>query len=106
MIDMQTATDVTRQGGIWIDRAIIALILANLGGIAAFITMIRRQNRKNASFERDEIPAPGDAESCKKHSDRLTKVETKVEAWDQSFKEFRTENREDHKRIFDKLDEK
>lgn len=95
MIDAQSAAQAA-SSGIWIDRAVLALILANLGGIATFIVMIRKQRRT-------EGLGPGDADSCKKHSERLTKVETKVEGWEDSLKEFRKENREDHKQIFDAL---
>jgi len=103
MIDAQAAQEVVKQG-IWIDRAVLALIFGNLGTIGTFIVLIRKQKRNEASKADD--PKPGDAESCKKHAERLMAVETKQAGWEKNWDEWRKENREDHRRLFEKLDEK
>lgn len=96
MFDLQTAAEGAKTGiGIWLDAGIVTLIVTNVGLIGKELI---RNRKKNGT------PKPGDGASCKDHAEKLAKLGTRVEGWEKQMDEWRKENREDHQRIFDKLD--
>ena len=48
-------------------------------------------------------PGPGNATVCIEHGNKLTELNTKMEELDKDLERLRSENREDHKLIFDKF---
>ena len=47
---------------------------------------------------------PGNAQTCKDNRDKIIALETSVENIEDDIKEMKTNNREDHEKIFDKID--
>ena len=47
---------------------------------------------------------PGDGTTCKKNSESIAKLETSVENIEEDIKEMKKNNREDHEKIFEKID--
>lgn len=69
-----------------------------------------RANRKNQTVRLNPGLQPGDGETCKEHGTALTKLETefdlKTKQICKSLDELKKTNRQDHGKIFDKLDGK
>ena len=83
---------------------------ASLMGSATLLALKildRRNSKKKADAPEPDNPGvqlvPGKEEECTKHGNRLTELETEMKNLDEDFKKLEKNNREDHNKIFDKL---
>lgn len=49
---------------------------------------------------------PGHAQACRKHNDKLIEIEGEIKTMGEGLDEIKDLNRQDHQRMFDKLDRK
>ena len=74
--------------------SILALLIERI-----FYYKSKYSNRKNPVND----SKPGKATTCIEHGKKLTELNTKVEDLEDDLEKYRKENREDHNRIFDKI---
>jgi len=88
--------------GIWVNFFLVALILFYL----YVYPKLRRRNGLDRRRTNTGNPngKPGKAETCIKHGEKLTELKGKIEALKEDFEEFKSNNRDDHRLIFDKID--
>lgn len=75
-----------------------AVGMAAVSNMATWLVILKGRNgKKTLNSKNDKL--------CTDHEKRLTIIETNEKNRDESFKTFVKENREDHQRIFQKLEE-
>lgn len=96
----------------WLSLLLLVILIFDKILIPLYINW-KKDKRLTLRTQRLQVPPvannphtvkPGDSKTCKENRDKIIGLETSVENVEEDIKEMKKNNREDHEKIFDKID--